>query len=73
MVMFYKDMSTCAVQNGHFRFKIPKKLGHFGMDYDHFNPTHQISIELATASAATDIKEIVIPLVKQLGGGTVVI
>ena len=67
MVMFYRDMTACQLIAGQFRFKIPRKLGLFGSEYDFSNPSHQITIELATLSAGNEIRDQIIPLIKQIG------
>ena len=51
-------MSNFTMMIGKFRFRIPRKLGHFSNDYDPSNPMHTVIVELATPSATTKIKEV---------------
>lgn len=64
MCIWYRDITSYSLLQGKFRFKIPRRLGHFLGDYDHTNPTHTVTIELVTSSSVNDIRGVVLPLLQ---------
>jgi len=66
MIMYYRDMCGASVANFVFKFKLPRKLAHFPLDFDPGNLNHAITIELAAKVNCDDIQTQVLPLIRKI-------
>lgn len=62
MVIWYRDMATTALLSSppRFRFRVPRRLVHFSLDYD--PSKHFIVLTLPSSLASSQIKDVVMPL-----------